>query len=117
MGHFARINEDNIVVEVIVAEQEFIDTGIMGDPSIWLQCSYNTIAGRHVAGGTQIRKNFPGPGFTYDQELDAFIPPKPYPSWTLDKDTCLWYAPVPEPVNRTEYKWDEGRQQWIANVN
>ena len=116
MGHFAQINENNVVVQVIVAEQEFINTGIMGNPNSWLQCSYNTVGGRHVSGGTPIRKNFPGAGYTYDQTKDAFIPPKPYPSWTLDEDTCLWHAPVPEPVNRTEYKWDEGRRQWVANV-
>lgn len=116
MGHFAKIDKDNVVVQVIVADQEFIDSGIMGDPAVWMQCSYNTHGGEHVKGGTPIRKNFPGVGFTYDQTRDAFIPPKPYPSWALDEDSCLWEAPIPEPVNRTEYKWDEGRQRWVANV-
>jgi hypothetical protein len=116
MGHFAKIDNDNVVVQVIVAEQDFINTGIMGNPNSWIQCSYNTHGGEHTQGGTPVRKNFPGPGYTYDSGRDAFIPPKPYPSWTLNENTCLWEAPISEPVNRTEFKWDESRQQWVANV-
>ena len=90
MSHFAQINQRNIVVQVIVAEQNFIDSGAMGDPSTWIQTSYNTRAGIHILGGTPLRKNFAGIGYTYDEQKDAFIPPKPYESWILNEETCLW---------------------------
>ena len=93
MSHFAQIDENNIVTNVIVAEQDFIDSGAVGDPSKWIQTSYNTQAGEHKLGGTPLRKNYAGIGYTYDSTLDAFIPPKPFNSWVLNEDTCLWNAP------------------------
>ena len=107
MAHFAKINEQNIVEQVIVADQEFIDSGAVGDPSIWVQTSYNTYGGVHKTGGTPLRKNYAGIGFAYDRERDAFIPPQPYPSWTLNEETCLWESPIPYPEDGKFYSWDE----------
>ena len=94
MAHFAKVN-NGVVVQVIVAEPEFFDTFVDSSPGEWLQTSYNTHGGVHANGGTPLRKNYAGVGFTYDSTLDAFIPPKPYASWTLNEDTCLWDAPEP----------------------
>jgi len=112
MGHFAQIDKNNVVVQVIVAEQEFINTGIMGNPNSWIQCSYNTVGGRHVLGGTPLRKNFPGAGYTYDPEKDAFIPPQPNWRWVLNTNTCLWEPPLPYPTDGLEYKWDDSTGSW-----
>ena len=120
MGHFAEINSENIVQRVIVAEQDFIDSGAVGDPNNWVRTSYNTQAGVHYApnsnepdGGIALRKNYAGKGYTYDKVIDAFIPPKPpYSSWELDEDTCRWKAPVPEPDDGKEYYWDEDTTSW-----
>lgn len=112
MSHFAKV-ENTIVTQVIVAEQDFIDSGAVGDPSLWVQTSYNTKAGVHVNGGTPLRKNFAGIGYTYDKTRDAFIPPKPYASWVLDENTCQWDSPVPRPNDEKEYQWDEVSQSWV----
>lgn len=112
MSHFAKV-ENTIVTQVIVAEQDFIDSGAVGDPSLWVQTSYNTKAGVHVNGGTPLRKNFAGIGYTYDKTLDAFIPPKPYASWVLDENTCQWNSPIPHPNDGKEYQWDEVSQSWV----
>lgn len=111
MSHFAKINKDNIVTEVIVAEQDVIDLGIFGDPSSWIQTSYNTHAGTHPE-NRPLRKNFAGVGYTYDKARDAFIPPQPYPSWRLDENTCQWEAPTEPPVSDIPHYWDEESQQW-----
>lgn len=96
MSHFAKINENGIVEQVIVAEQDFINTGILGDPSTWIQTSYNTHGGLHPE-GRPLRKNYAGIGYTYDPVRDAFIPPQPEEgSWVLNEDTCLWES-SPEP--------------------
>ena len=102
MSHFAKIDSNNIVTEVIVAEQDFINSGIVGDSFLWIQTSYNK----------NFRKNFAAKGYTYDKTRDAFIPPKPYPSWTLDEDSCLWEAPVAYPSDDKMYTWNETDQQW-----
>jgi len=112
MSHFAKIDHNNIVVEVIVAEQDFIDSGLVGDSSSWIQTSYNTKGGIHAFGGTPLRKNYAGIGFTYDAERDAFIPPKPYDSWNLNESTCLWEAPVAYPQDGEIYLWNEETQSW-----
>lgn len=118
MSHFAKV-EDGIVTEVIVAEQDVIDSGIVGDPSLWIQTSYNTLGGEHRLGGTPLRKNYAGKGYTYDAQKDAFIPPKPYPSWVLDEATCSWNAPVAVPAQTegtwTPYKWDEATVNWVVD--
>ena len=109
MSHFARVTAQGIVEQVIVAEQDFIDT--LPDKTSWVQTSYNTRGGQHPE-GRPLRKNYAGIGYTYDRVLDAFIPPKPYASWTLNEDTCLWDAPTPYPTDGKTYNWDENTQQW-----
>ena len=113
MGHFAKVI-NGIVEEVIVAEQDFIDSGAVGDSENWVQTSYNTYGGVHKLGGTPLRKNFPSAGFIYDKNKDAFIPPKPleYESWVLNNDTCLWEAPTPYPNSHDMYSWDEESETW-----
>lgn len=113
MAHFAQIDENNIVVRVLVVEQEVIDTGCLGDPSTWIQTSYNTRSGVHQAGGTALRKNFAGAGFIYDAERDAFYEPKPPGTWILNEDTCDWQRPIPMPQDENWYYWDETAQNWV----
>ena len=113
MAHFAKV-ENGIVTQVIVAEQDFINSGHVGDPAQWIQTSYNTFGGIHTLGGTPLRKNYAGNGYTYDAERDAFIPPKPYASWSLNEETCLWEAPVARPDDGQPYIWNEGTTSWIA---
>lgn len=111
MTHFARV-QDGVVTEVIVIEQDMIDTGLWGPPEEWIQTSYNTRGGAHQLGGTPLRKNFAGIGYSYDEALDAFIPPKPYDSWALNTDSCLWEPPVEYPKDGNVYNWNEQDQQW-----
>jgi len=115
MSHFARVI-DGIVTNVIVIEQDVVDTGLFGNPAEWIQTSYNTHGGVHFNGGTPLRKNYAGIGFTYDSEKDAFIPPTPYPSWLLDNDTCMWSPPIPYPTDEKMYSWDEDSLLWIENI-
>lgn len=94
MAHFAFVNEQNIVEQVIVADQDVIDSGLFGNPSSWVQTSYNTYGGVHSLGGTPLRKNFAGIGYTYDPVRDAFISSKPDgKGWILDEETCIWINP------------------------
>ena len=111
MGHFAKIVEGK-VTQVIVAETDFFTTFVDTSPGEWIQTSYNTKGGVHVSGGTPLRKNYAGIGYTYDRERDAFIPPQPYASWALNEDTCLWSAPIPYPTDGKEYRWNENAQSW-----
>jgi hypothetical protein len=111
MSHFAKVN-NGIVEQVIVAEPEFFETFVDSSPGEWIQTSYNTRGGVHINGGTPLRKNYAGIGFTYDRIRDAFIPPKPYASWILSEDTCLWNPPVPMPTDGKPYGWNEQTQQW-----
>ena len=113
MAHFAKVN-NGVVVQVIVAEPEFFDTFVDSSPGQWLQTSYNTYGGVHANGGTPLRKNYAGIGFTYDPVKDAFIPPQPYASWTLNETTCLWEAPVAYPDDGLTYSWDEPTTSWVA---
>ena len=101
MSHFAKL-ENNIVTEVIVAEQDYINSGVVGDSFLWVQTSYNG----------NFRKNFATVGFTYDKTRDAFIPPRPGASWTLDEDTCTWEAPVAYPDDGKFYDWNEATTSW-----
>lgn len=128
MPHFAKINEKNEVVRVLVVSQEYIDTGRLGDSNEWIQTSYNTRAGKHYDSSTgleddgiPLRKNYAGTGYIYDKTRDAFIPPQPYPSWTLNEETCRWDPPTPHPNegatddNRgdgKDYMWDEATLSW-----
>lgn len=116
MSHFAKV-ENGIVTQVIVVEQDVIDTGLFGDPSQWVQTSYNTRGGVHITGGTPLRKNYAGIGFTYDATRDAFIPPKPFPSWVLNETTCLWDAPVAIPTDGKIYDWNEEIVNWAEVVS
>jgi hypothetical protein len=111
MGHFAKV-VNGLVTQVIVAESEFFETFVDSSPGEWIQTSYNTSGGQHSQGGTPLRKNYAGVGFTYDREKDAFIPPQPYASWTLNEDTCLWSAPVPNPNDGKMYSWNEETTSW-----
>lgn len=107
MSHFAKI-ENGLVVQVIVAEQDFISA----QEGQWVQTSYNTHGGKHPE-NRPLRKNYAGVGYTYDSVRDAFIPPKPFDSWILNDDTCLWEAPTPMPVDGKFYKWDELTTSWV----
>lgn len=118
MGHYAKV-KDGKVVQVIVAEQDFFETFIDVSPGQWIQTSYNTRGGVHYGadgqpdGGEALRKNYAGIDYTYDSLLDAFIPPKPYDSWILNEETCLWEPPVAHPDDPRPHYWDEANQQWI----
>jgi hypothetical protein len=111
MAHFAKVS-NGVVVQVIVAEPEFFQTFVDTSPGEWIQTSYNTHGGQHPE-GRPLRKNYAGVGYTYDLSRDAFIPPKPYASWTLNEDTCLWDAPTPMPTDGV-YTWDESTTSWVA---
>jgi hypothetical protein len=112
MAHFAKV-QDGIVTKVIVAEPDFFDTFVDDSPGEWVQTSYNTIGGTHTLGGTPLRKNYAGVGFTYDRDRDAFIPPQPFASWVLNETTCLWNAPVAYPSDDGQYEWNEETTSWI----
>ena len=121
MAHFARV-KDGIVTNVIVAEQEFIDSYQDTEPGIWVQTSYNTRGGVHYLTDSTtpssdqskaLRKNFAGKGYIYDRGRDAFYTPQPYPSWTLNDTTCIWEAPVAHPSDGKLYDWDESSKSWV----
>ena len=111
MSPFAKVC-DGIVTQVIVAEQEFFNTFVDSSPGEWIQTSYNTHGGQHPD-GRPLRKNYAGIGYSYDHVRDAFIPPKPYASWVLNEETCLWDAPIACPTDGKIYRWDENTQQWV----
>ena len=127
MAHYAFLDESNIVTEVIVGKdegEEGVDWGAHYGAFRGQTCkrtSYNTIGGVHSGGGTPYRKNYAGIGYTYDAGRDAFIAPKPFASWLLDEDTCLWNAPVAMPEDAgsgdppKRYQWDEATLSWISN--
>jgi hypothetical protein len=118
MSHFAKVL-DGKVTNGIVAEPEFFETFVDSSPGTWIQTSYNTRGGVHYGqdgkpdGGVALRKNYAGIGYTYDSVRDAFIPPQPFASWTLDEDTCLWNAPVAYPKDGKRYSWDEATLSWV----
>ena len=123
MSYFAELDSENIVIRVIAADQDFIDSGKVGEPNNWVQTSYNTRGGVHYApnsntpdGGVALRKNYAGVGYTYDEIRDAFIFPRPYPSWILNEDTCKWDAPTPMPDDGKIYYWDEDTTSWKEKV-
>jgi len=113
MAHYAKVN-NGVVLQVIVAELDFFETFVDSSPGQWIQTSYNTHGGQHRNGGTPLRKNYAGIGYTYDSQRDAFIPPKPYTSWVLNDETCLWDAPTPYPTDGEDYYWDEKTLSWIT---
>ena len=115
MAHYAKVN-NGIVEQVIVAEAEFFDTFIDSSPGHWIQTSYNTSGGVHAKGETPLRKNYAGLGYTYDSVRDAFIPPKPFPSWVLVEASCLWEAPTAYPDDGKGYSWNEDTTSWVEAV-
>jgi hypothetical protein len=123
MAHYAFIDENNLVTQVIVGrDEDDLAEGVTSWETYYGQrmgqvckrTSYNTYGGVHSEGGTPFRMNYAGIGFTYDEERDAFIPPKPFESWVLDEGTCLWVAPVPYPGDGESYTWDEDAGDWVA---
>jgi hypothetical protein len=121
MAHFAKV-VDGVVTQVIVAEPEFFESFVDTSPGEWIQTSYNTRGGVHYNPETNepsedqtkaLRKNYAGVGFTYDRTKDAFIPAKPFASWVLDEETCLWNAPVAYPADGKVYEWDEATTNWV----
>lgn len=122
MAHYAFLDSLNIVTEVIVGKDENeggIDweqhySEIRNQPC--KRTSYNTRGGISLNGGIPFRKNYAGIGYSYDTSLDAFIPPKPFKSWTLNEETCLWEAPIPYPDKTKLYNWDESTKTWIEQV-
>ena len=115
MGHFAKV-VDGKVTQVIVAELEFFDTFVDSSPGTWLQTSYNTRGNQHTNGGTPLRGNYAGIGYTYDQANDVFYAPQPYASWVLNNTSWTWEAPVAMPTDGKPYKWDEETTSWIEVV-
>lgn len=120
MGHYAFLDGNNVVTEVITGKDEG-EQGIdweqhYGDfrGQVCKRTSYNTSGGVHSLGGTPFRKNYAGIGYTFDEARDAFIPPKPFASWVLNEDTCLWDAPVAMPSDGGFYNWDEEAGNWVA---
>lgn len=111
MAHFAKVI-NGIVEQVIVAEQDVIDSGLFGEPSLWIQTSYNTKGGQHPE-GRPLRKNYAGIGHVYDSARDAFYAPQPFGSWSLDEETCYWIPPIPCPDDGKPYNWDEENQLWV----
>ena len=120
MAHYAFINDQNIVTEVIVGKDE-TDTALDWEQHyaefrlgmICRRTSYNTTAGEHKTGGTPYRKNYAGIGYTWDSARDAFIPPKPFDSWILNENTCVWDAPTPMPIDDNRYQWNEATTSWV----
>lgn len=120
MAHYAKV-VNGIVVQVIKADDWFIRR--LPDADSWVQTSYNTHGGVHYDPKTglpdnkkPLRKNYAGKGYSYDKDMDAFIPKQPFPSWTLNKDTCLWEPPVPRPYGQKQFVWDEQQGEWIEDT-
>jgi hypothetical protein len=119
MAHYAFLDSNNIVTEVIVGKNEGEDNidweqhygEFRGQPC--KRTSYNTYSGVHNNGGTPYRKNYAGIGYTYDTGRDAFIPPKPFASWLLSETSCVWEAPTPMPIDDKRYTWDESTTSWV----
>jgi hypothetical protein len=126
MASFAKIGlngkviEVNSVVNEVLHDANGIEQEAIGIDfltkltgwAIWKQTSYNTHGGVHIKGGTPFRKNHAGIGYTYDEDRDAFIPPKPFKSWILNESTCLWESPIPYPQDNNKYSWNEQNQSW-----
>ena len=121
MAHFAKLGTGNIVTAVHVVSNDVATTEQAGvdflndlykTRDVWKQTSYNTKGGVHLLGETPFRKNYASIGYTYNQTKDAFIPPKPFPSWILNEETCIWGAPVEKPTDGQRYEWNEETKQW-----
>lgn len=111
MSHFAKV-ENGLVTQVIVAEQDFIDSGAVGPANEWVQTSYNTYGNQHPE-GRPLRGNYAGVGYTYDDKHDVFYAPQPFSSWLLNQTTWLWEPPIPYPVDDKIYVWNEETKNWL----
>lgn len=128
MAHFAEIDHGGIVQRVIVIANHVTEEDgeeveafgvaycqyMFGEDTIWKRTSYNTMNGVHATGGTPFRKNYASVGFVYLQDIDAFAPPKPFTSWLLNPETCVWEAPRPYPDDNNDYEWCEETLDWVA---
>jgi hypothetical protein len=112
MAHFAKIENGTVTQVNVIDEDYFAENRETRYTGTWVQTSYNTQGGVHLLGGTPLRKNYAGIGYTYDEARDAFIPPKPFNSWLLNEDTCQWDAPVAYPTDGKFYTWNEDNQEW-----
>jgi len=118
MAHFAKVVEGTVTQVIVIDDlvedrgQDFINNELKLEGT-WIQTSYNTKGGQHLNGGTPLRKNYAGIGYSYDAELDAFIPPKPFESWLLNEETGTWDAPIPMPEDDKIYRWDEEAGNWV----
>lgn len=116
MAHWAEIDENSRVIRVIVTSNDDTNEGhdwlVENLGGNWIKTSYNTHGGVHNDGGTPFRKNFAATGYTYDEEKDAFIPPKKYESWSLNEETCLWEPPAAYPEDGQRYVWNEDTLSW-----
>ena len=127
MASFVKLENGVVVQGIVVSNQDTADehgvekedigiafcSNLLG--GTWKQTSYNTQAGQHTLGGTPFRKNYAGIGYTYDETLDAFVPPKPFASWVLDTDKAQWKAPVDMPVDDKRYAWNEDTLAWVES--
>lgn len=117
MAHYAFLDENYIVTEVIVGKDEsnYDWEAHYGQfrGQLCKRTSYNTYGGQHRDGGTPFRKNYAGIGYSYDPNRDAFIPPRPFASWVIDEESCLWEAPTPMPTDGKMYSWDEATTSWV----
>lgn len=115
MAHWAELDENNVVIRVTVGSNDDLDEGyqwlVDNLGGRWIKTSYNTRNGIHLFGGIPFRGNFAGEGFTYYEDIDAFMPPKTYPSWIVDTETYTWVAPIPRP-DSGGWKWDEDTVSW-----
>jgi hypothetical protein len=120
MAHYAFLDENNIVTEVIIGKEEsnfdWEQYYGMKRGQLCKRTSYNTQGGVHKLDGTPFRKNYAGIGFTYDAQRDAFIPPKPYASWILNENTCLWESSTPYPDDGKKYNWNESTTLWVEDT-
>lgn len=111
MAHYAKV-EGNLVTQVVVVAEDYLDEFVAANPGRWLKTSYNTYAGKHALGGVPLRKNYAGLGYTYDEIRDAFIPPMVFASWVLNEETCQWEPPAPYPSDGLTYAWNESIRGW-----
>lgn len=122
MAHYAILDDNNVVLNVIVGKDENIEgidweqyySSILNRPV--KRTSYNTAEGVHLTGGIPFRKNYAGVGFSYDPDRDAFIPEKPFVSWILNENKCTWEAPIPYPQDGKRYRWDEDSTSWLEVI-
>lgn len=111
MTYFAKV-ENGVVTQILAITQDVIDTGLFGDPAAFIQTCDISLSGTGSQDRSRLRKNYPAIGYTYDVDLDAFVPPRPFASWTLDTDTCQWQSPVAYPQDGNIYIWNESLLNW-----